>query len=68
MTELLEKVFEAAFKLPPEDQDRLAAALLEELASEERWVEAFSNSQEELAKLAKEALTEYTAGRTEPLG
>jgi len=36
MTRLLEKAFEAASKLPEEDQDALAEMLLNEIASEER--------------------------------
>lgn len=39
---------------------------LAELQSEERWARAFTASQDELAKLAQEALAEYRAGRTEP--
>ena len=37
-----------------------------ERPSEERWAQAFAASQDELAKLAQEALAEYRAGRTEP--
>jgi len=64
MTRLLEKAFEEASKLPEEDQDALAEMLLNELASEERWTEAFAKSQDKLALLAKEALSEYEQGKT----
>ena len=64
MTRLLEKAFEEASKLPEEDQDALAEMLLNELASEERWAEAFAKSQDKLALLAKEALTEFEQGKT----
>jgi len=37
-----------------------------ERQSEERWARAFAASQDELARLAQEALAEYRAGRTEP--
>ena len=37
-----------------------------ELKSEERWARAFASSQDELAKLAQEALADYRAGRTQP--
>lgn len=37
-----------------------------ELQSEERWARAFAASQDELAKLAQEALAEYRAERTQP--
>lgn len=64
MTKLLEK--EVA-KLPASEQDAVAAILLEELASEQRWADFFAKSQGQLAKLAEEAIAEYKAGRTETL-
>jgi len=67
MTKALKKAFEAASKLPEAEQDALAAAILEELASERRWDELFEPSTDTLAKLAKEALAEDRAGRTRPL-
>lgn len=63
----LEKAFAEASKLPPEEQDLLAAWILEELASEKRWREAFAKSAVKLSKLADEALEEYRAGRTQEL-
>jgi hypothetical protein len=67
MTKLLEKALEAVAKLPAPEQDAVAAIVLEELASEQRWAESFTNSQDKLAKLAEKALGEYNAGRTKPL-
>lgn len=67
MTKLLEKAFEVATKLPPEQQDALAAIVLDEISSEQRWDEAFAKSQDVLSALAKEALKEHAAGRTTPL-
>jgi hypothetical protein len=64
MTRLLEKAFEEASKLPEEDQDALAQELLDDLASEKRWAEAFAKSQDKLALLAKEALAEFNQGKT----
>jgi len=63
MTRLLEKAFEEAAKLPPEEQDALAGALLMDLASEERWGKAFDTT-DALDRLADEALEEHRAGRT----
>jgi hypothetical protein len=37
VTDLLEKAFSEAAKLPPEEQDALANWLLEEMESERRW-------------------------------
>ncbi len=59
MTELLEKAFAEAANLPEAAQDILARALLEDFAAEEKWDEALANSQDKLAALADEALTEF---------
>lgn len=67
MTDLLEKAFKEAAKLPPEDQDRLASIILVELESERAWEEAFAMSQDVLSELADQALEEHQAGNTEPL-
>jgi hypothetical protein len=67
MTKLLEKALQEVSKLPAAEQDAVAAILLEELASEQRWTESFARSQDKLAKLAEDALAEYNAGRTKPL-
>ena len=67
MTKLLEQAFSEAAKLPPEDQEALGAVLLEELASERRWSEAFARSPQTLSALAADALAEHRAGRTRPL-
>ncbi len=67
MTRLLEKVLSQAAKLPDAEQDAVAAILLEEIASEQRWSESFANSQDQLAELAQKALAEHAAGRTKPL-
>jgi hypothetical protein len=67
MTKLLEKALQEVAKLPAAEQDAMAAIVLEEIAAEQRWADAFAKSQEQLAKLAQEALAEYNAGRTKPL-
>ena len=67
MTKLLEKALQEVSKLPAAEQDAVAAILLEEHASEQRWTESFARSQDKLAKLAEDALAEYNAGRTKPL-
>jgi hypothetical protein len=67
MRKLLEKAFEEASKLPEEEQDALARALLEELVSERRWDELFASSPDLLRELSEEALREYRAGGTEKL-
>ena len=67
MTDLLQKAFEEASKLPEGEQDALGRLLLEELASERRWEELFVGSRDLLAELADEALAEHRAGRTDKL-
>ena len=67
MTQLLDQAFKEIAKLPPSEQDALAAALLAELASEKRWSALFDQSQDLLDKLADEALAEHRAGKTQPM-
>lgn len=67
MTELLERAFAEAANLPEEEQDELARALLEDLTAEEKWDQSFADSQDQLAALADEALTEFEQGETRPL-
>ena len=67
MTELLEKAFAEAAKLPLEAQDLLARTLLDEIAAEELWNQSFADSQDELAALADEALLNFRAGKTRKL-
>ncbi|MBI4670950.1 MAG: hypothetical protein HY741_04675 [Chloroflexi bacterium] len=67
MTKLLQQAFAEAEKLPSVEQDSFARWMLEELRAEERWQQAFANSQDALAQLAQEALEERRQGRTQPL-
>jgi hypothetical protein len=67
MTKLLDKALSEVAKLPASEQDAVAALVLEELASERRWSLSFAKSQDLLAKLAEEALAEYSSGQTRPL-
>ena len=67
MTQLLERAFAVASKLPDTEQDAVASLLLAELESEHRWSEAFAKSQDPLAALADEALREFEAGKTQPM-
>jgi hypothetical protein len=67
MTRLLEQAFAEAARLAPADQDALAAAILAEMQAEPHWQAALGRSLEGLAGLAREAVEEYRAERTEPL-
>lgn len=67
MTRVLEAALAEVAKLPPDEQDALAAILLDEIKSEQRWSESFSRSQDILKALAEDALAEFNAGKTKPL-
>lgn len=67
MTELLKKAFEKVSNLPESEQNAFARWLLDELASEQRWDEAFANSEDLLSQLADEALVEHRKGTTKLL-
>ena len=67
MTNKLKKAFDAASKLPPSDQDALAAAILEEVRVDGLWEASFAKKPGALERLADEALEEHRAGRTRSL-
>ena len=67
MTQLLERAFKKASKLPERDQDALAKWVLEELESERKWDKSFTESENVLDKLADEALEEHKKGNTKPV-
>jgi len=70
MTRLMEAAFAEASKLTEDQQDSLAAVILQELDSERRWDELFARpeSQDLLARLADKALADRRAGLTRKLG
>ena len=67
MTTLLQEAFAKASELPPAEQDLLASRLLAELAEDDEFDRAIAASSESLARLAREALGEYRAGKTQEL-
>ena len=69
MTRLMEQAMARASQLPDEEQDAIAAILLREIESEQRWDELFlrPESADLLARLADEALAEAQAGRCREL-
>jgi hypothetical protein len=66
MTRAWSDAVASAAKLPEEEQNALAAILLEEMASEERWTALFSDSPILLERLAGKALQEQSQGTVEP--
>ena len=67
MSDTLQRAFEEASKLPPEEQDRVGHALLEELEDRRAWAEKFAATPHILEKLAEEARADDAAGRCRPL-
>jgi hypothetical protein len=67
MTELLEQAIARLKALPANQQDAIAAMILEELEDEIRWDKTFASSPDFLAQLAAEAMAEYHAGKTQEL-
>ena len=67
MSSVLETALAEVSKLPPDEQDVLATLLLDEIKSEQRWSQSFTESQAVLKTLAAEALAEHRAGKSKPL-
>ena len=67
MSDLLDSAVQKARKLPKAEQNVIAAIILEELEDDAHWKQAFSKSQDELAKLAAEAMEEDRKGETKEL-
>jgi hypothetical protein len=53
MTELLEQAFAEAARRPEEEQDAIAGWLLDELRSEQQWLERFDASADTLQELIR---------------
>jgi hypothetical protein len=64
---LLDRAFSEVSRLPKRERDRIARWLLQEIAAERRWEEAFDGSLDVIDRLAGEALKEHRAGRSKRL-
>jgi len=69
MTRLMEQAMARASQLPQEGQDAIAAIILREIESEERWDELFSRPQSAdlLSQMADDAMSEVQSGRVRKL-
>jgi hypothetical protein len=67
VTALLEKALEKLGALAKDEQDAIAAQILESLADEEAWRTKFAAKRDRLRELAQEALEEDARGETRPL-
>jgi hypothetical protein len=68
MTELLERAVAEVSLLPAIQQNVIAIIILEELADEEQWDNAFARSQDKLAKLADKAREDIKMGSVMKMG
>ena len=68
MTQLLEQAITKVQGLPTEEQDAIASLILDELANEAAWDQAFARSQDQLAKLAAKVRDDIQAGRVRDVG
>jgi len=64
MTTLLEQAIDQLRKCTPAEQDTIAALILEELADDTRWEEAFAASRPEIEQLAEKVRAQIRAGQT----
>jgi hypothetical protein len=67
MANLFDKAIAAVRKLPDEEQNRIGAEILDELADEARWADKFARTPEVLDALIAEADEDIAAGRVYPL-
>lgn len=68
MTRALEDAIAALKALPESEQDAIASIILDEIADERKWDEAFKRSQSQLARLAAKAREDIRAGRVQDAG
>ena len=67
MTRALDAAIAKLSTLPADEQDRIAQWLLDELRDDEHWTRQFAGSQDALSRLAAEARSDRSAGRTTEL-
>jgi hypothetical protein len=68
MTQLLQEAIAEIQKLPDSEQDAIATLILQEIADERRWDEAFARSQDQLARLTAKVREDIRAGRVKKVG
>jgi hypothetical protein len=68
MTQLLEEAIAKLHQLPPHQQDAMAQFILDELADEQQWDQAFERSQDALARLAAKVRRDIRTGKVKPSG
>jgi len=64
MTKLLERALDELRKCSEHEQDAIAAMILEEIADDRRWDEAFAATQPDLEKIAERVRGNIRVGLT----
>jgi hypothetical protein len=67
MTQLLERAIAQLKTRSIDEQDAIAAMILEELEDDRQWDESFARSPNLLAQMAAAAMEEYHTGQTQEL-
>jgi len=68
MTQLLEEAIAKLQQLSPQEQDAIAQLILDELADEQQWDEAFARSQDKLTEIAAKVREDIRTGKVRQLG
>ncbi len=68
MTQLLEQALAEVRKLSQQEQDAIAALILDELDDEKQWDVAYARSQDSLARIATKVRQDISSGRTKAIG
>ena len=66
MNTLLEKVLAEVARLPDEEQEAMAALILDEIAAERGWDERFAKTQDRLGEVVRAARAEAERGEVLP--
>ena len=64
MTTLLAQAIDQLQKCSPAEQDTIAALILQEIADDTRWEEAFAASRPEIEQLAERVRAKIRSGQT----
>jgi hypothetical protein len=67
MNKRLEQALAELVRLPDNEQESIAALILEEIAAERAWDERFAKSESKLAELGRRAREQHRRGETSAL-
>jgi hypothetical protein len=68
MTKLLENAIEQVQRLSSDEQDAIAAIILDEIADDRKWDETFARTQAQLSKIADKVREDIRSGKTRNMG